>query len=91
MFWNKDNWNWKKTKPQIETLATQFETRYEEGDSITNVFKGWFVPPATTKYRFYMACDDYCELRLGKAKPGTTETEKILDVNSHSGYRFYRK
>jgi len=91
MFWNKNAGKWKTTAPQVTSLETQFETRYGEGDHTTNVFKGWFVPPATTKYRFYMACDDYCELRLGKAKPGTTETEKILDVNSHSGYRFYRK
>lgn len=78
--------------PQISSLATQFETRFNEGDNTANQFKGWFVPPATTNYRFYMACDDYCELRLGKAAPGTaTDAEKILDVNSYSGYRFYRK
>lgn len=26
--------------------------------------KGWFIPPATTNYRFYMSCDDYCQLDL---------------------------
>jgi hypothetical protein len=36
-----------------------------ESDRMENVFKGWFIPPATTKYRFYMSCDDHCNLKLG--------------------------
>jgi hypothetical protein len=41
-------------------LALTMEAGYNEGEIITNIFRGWFVPPATTNYRFYIACDDKC-------------------------------
>lgn len=24
----------------------------------------WFIPPATTRYRFYASCDDTCDIKL---------------------------
>jgi len=42
-----------------------FESPINEADFLANLYKGWFVPPATTKYRFYTVCDDYCSLKLG--------------------------
>jgi hypothetical protein len=30
-----------------------------------NIFTGYFKAPADAAYRFYMTCDDWCELYLG--------------------------
>lgn len=35
------------------------------GDHFSSVMRGWFVAPATTRYRFYVACDDWCRINLG--------------------------
>ena len=48
-----------------ETLALSFENPFNEGNFLGNVYKGWFVAPATTRYRFYITCDDLCKLNLG--------------------------
>jgi len=39
--------------------------------------KGWFVPPATTRYRFYIACDDYCNIELGDTPNQVENTTEI--------------
>ena len=45
-----------------EHLALSLEGPVKLGDYYGQLFRGWFVPPATTRYRFYMACDDFCKL-----------------------------
>jgi len=39
--------------------------------------RGWFVAPATTNYRFYMACDDWCRINLGNEPMNSTNTTEI--------------
>ena len=51
--------------PYTKTLALSMEAPAYEGDRIGNIWKGWFVAPATTNYKFYIACDDYCNINLG--------------------------
>jgi len=46
-------------------LSLAVESPYRQADKIVNKFKGWFIPPKTTNYRFYQACDDWCRLYLG--------------------------
>ena len=41
------------------------ETSLNSGQYNGNILQGWFIPPATTSYRFYAACDDQCILKLG--------------------------
>jgi len=41
------------------------ENPYEEGDDLISVYKGWFVPPKTTNYRFYQAAEDKVRVLLG--------------------------
>jgi hypothetical protein len=41
------------------------ETSINSGYYYGNILQGWFIPPATTSYRFYMACDDNCILKIG--------------------------
>jgi hypothetical protein len=36
-----------------DTLYTSFET-----------LDGWFTAPITGKYRFYISCDDHCDLSI---------------------------
>ena len=46
-------------------LTLQLETSLSSGYYYGSVLQGWFVPPESTNYRFYMACDDMCILKLG--------------------------
>jgi len=42
-------------------LALALETPYyNEYNNMASKFKGWFIPPKTTNYRFYQACDEKC-------------------------------
>jgi hypothetical protein len=43
-----------------EQILTQFEVPYKYSNTFGHHLKGWFIPPASTYYRFYMSCDDYC-------------------------------
>jgi hypothetical protein len=68
-FYNYTSWHntyhYKEEHENTETLALAFESPIDEDNYIVNLYKGWFIPPATTKYRFYMSCDDHCNLKLG--------------------------
>jgi hypothetical protein len=55
------------TKPdwtRTESLAMTMESSPNIGDRFAHVYKGWFVPPASTRYRFYMSCDDHCQVKM---------------------------
>jgi hypothetical protein len=54
----------------VSKLGMHMETPRDVGDNMANVMRGWFVAPATTRYRFMTACDDYCALRMS-SHPGT--------------------
>jgi len=51
-------------------LALNFDTFRDQADYTANVFKGWFTPPVTGRYRFYQACDDHCSLHIDKTPFG---------------------
>ena len=71
-------------------LALQFETPHSYGpDNIGNFYQGWFVPPATTRYRFYAACDDACEVKIGETPMSTSGLTTLLSISDHSGSREY--
>jgi hypothetical protein len=67
------------------------ETPYAEADYIINRFKGWFIPPVTTRYRFAQACDDHCRIYLSNVPGDTTDNvTKLIEMKSHTNYRnFY--
>lgn len=48
-----------------ETLAMHFESPWDHGTNIAQIYRGWFTAPVTSRYRFMTACDDYCAMRLG--------------------------
>jgi hypothetical protein len=43
----------------------------------------------TGKHRFYMACDDYCFLKVGKTPNIITDAVELLNVNSYAPDRDY--
>jgi len=50
---NVDIHNLDKDETYEEMLALSFETNENRAEKAGNLFRGWFIPPATTKYRFY--------------------------------------
>jgi hypothetical protein len=38
-------------------LALDLQAERNHGDRIASLYKTWFVPPETGRYRFYMSCD----------------------------------
>jgi len=60
-----------------ETLSLQMEVPKDVGSQLANVMKGWFIPPATTRYRFYIACDDMCHLNLGSTPNSIDDVTEI--------------
>jgi len=64
--------------------------RENHGDYFVNQYKGWFIAPETTKYRFYISCDRNCELKMGKTPDQNKDMEQLLYTNSPSARsRFY--
>jgi len=54
-------------------LAMHFEAPKDDGDNIGNLYRGWFIAPATTNYRFYTVCDDHCAMRMAITPDQTEE------------------
>ena len=67
------------------------ETSLNSGSYYGNILQGWFIPPATTSYRFYMSCDDLCLLKLGSTSNQETNLTTLLNVQSYGEYRYYWK
>jgi hypothetical protein len=55
---------------------------------VVNEFKGWFIPPATTRYKFYQYCDDWCKVSFSNVTGDSTEN--VTDLVSQSGHTAYR-
>lgn len=72
-------------------LITHFESPQGDGNYNVNLYRGWFLPPATTKYRFYTVCDDDCSLKLATAPNTSLEPVELLSVTKHTeARRYYR-
>jgi hypothetical protein len=54
------------------------ENPVNEGNLLGNIYKGWFIAPATTNYKFYMACDDYCKVNLGSISGVVEDPTEIV-------------
>lgn len=66
-----------------------FETPYTTGNRHGNKMRGFFVPPKTARYRFYMACDDACKLNLAVDASQPENFTEILANHGATGYRRY--
>ena len=74
-----------------EDLWTTFETT-RDGMTTRNVevLTGYFKAPATTKYRFYLACDDKCQLYLGNSLEPTDLMNEGDPIASRSRWGRFR-
>jgi hypothetical protein len=71
-----------------DLLAMHFEASEKKTTSqMANLFRGWFTPPATARYRFHQSCDDHCDLRLGNTPDQETDVKEILNIDHHAEYR----
>jgi hypothetical protein len=71
-------------------LAMQFETPYGSGERIGNKMKGYFVAPKTTRYRFYLSCNEKCTLDMGLNASDPTNITRLIDVPHATYYRKYK-
>jgi hypothetical protein len=72
-----------------EVLAMHLESAWNNATYYGNVYSGWFKAPATSNYKFYMACDDQCELRLSNANLSSQGKALILSNSQAVGFRDY--
>jgi hypothetical protein len=47
-----------ESETSVKQLALDLASEYNFGDNLGSIYKTWFTPPHTGKYRFYMICDD---------------------------------
>ena len=61
------------------------------GDYDSNQMQAWFIAPEDTKYKFYMTCDDNCELHFSNVADSTdvANVKKIISQNYFTPYRNY--
>lgn len=77
-------------QPSERKLMLHFEPPHDQHDVMGSRFRGWFVAPATTNYRFYLACDDGCDLKLAET-PDTVEDPTVLfeSITNNGNRRHY--
>lgn len=64
-----------------ESLILHFDGPTNIDDNFSARHEGWYVAPATTRYRFYVACDNQCQLHLDQAADGTSPSLIVEDLN----------
>lgn len=74
-----------------ELLATQFEVPTNEWYRIGNKMYTWFIAPETTSYRFRMACDNYCDFKIGLNTSDPLNTTMAATTRSNKGHRHHMR
>jgi hypothetical protein len=73
---------------------TNFEIlNIDSDDYYMKALSGWFKAPADGKYRFFMACDDWCQLSLDTTTPfvdGQTATPAPVVIAERKGATTWR-
>jgi hypothetical protein len=77
------------TAPGKESLLLHFDSPTNIGYKDSQKFEAWFVAPETTSYRFYVACDDTCQLLLDTT-PDSIAAAAVI-VESLTEYIPYRQ
>ena len=57
-----------KTPVTKTSLMTSWEDNYNDIKRALKQTKGWFKAPEAGDFRFYLSCDDFCKVWLGKTK-----------------------
>lgn len=71
-------------------LTPLLETPSNTADNYGQRIRGWFIPPATGAYRFWVAADDRAELRLSTDE-SVANTRTIASVPDWGGVRVWNK
>lgn len=71
-------------------LALSLESEWNFGDHLGGLYKGWFVPPTSARYRFYMTCDNLCRIKIAPCAGTTSPLQTLITHNYAEGYKdFY--
>jgi hypothetical protein len=57
-----------------EDLMLELEQHESLGDRYSQIMRTWFIPPADTDYKFYMACNDVCYMNMANVSNNATAT-----------------
>ena len=79
-------------QPFDSKYQINFEKPYGEDSNMGSRYRGWFIAPATTNYRFYMSCDDRCTLKFNNATDNSTDPATIiadLSMAWHTKRQYY--
>jgi hypothetical protein len=79
-----------ETLTYTEMLNLNAEVPYTEDNYIANKLQGWFIPPATTRYRFYQACDAACRLKVGTTANDATNPTTAITAGWSSSRDFFK-
>jgi len=71
--------------PQEEHFHTNFETPSNLNDFYGSSLTAFFIPPLTTRYRFYVACDDHCDLTMGLDPTNPSNQTRLLTMYGAAG------
>jgi hypothetical protein len=66
-----------------------FEAFHNYEEKIGWHYEGWFMPPITANYRFYMSCDDHCILDLAHLPNNVTNSTRLLEITKWTHLRDY--
>ena len=67
-----------------------FETPYNTKDGNSgNIYAGLFRAPATANYKFYISCDDACQLFFNNNGKDEAGKKLIYTSDSYASYRNY--
>ncbi len=71
-------------------LAVDIEAPFNVKDGHSgNTFTGYFKAPATAGYRFYIACDDWCQIRFSSINMDPSASTTIYTSDGATGFRNY--
>jgi len=73
-----------------DMIAVDLEAPFGVKDGYSgNIFSGYFKAPATAGYRFYVSCDDWCQLSLSTVDKNPSANTTIYTSDGVSSFRGY--
>jgi hypothetical protein len=74
----------------LDMIAVDLETPSNVKDGHSgNIFSGYFKAPATASHRFYISCDDWCQLSFSNVNKNPAANTTIYTSNAVSDFRSY--
>jgi hypothetical protein len=74
------NYNKIEDEASEKQLGIDLKAEKNFGTFLGSVYKTWFTPPHTGKYRFYMVCDDYCMLKIARCSGSISPLTTLIDL-----------